>query len=165
MFIPKNYVLSSELAQLGNINISNFSNCYKYMEDREITEGIALRYGDSTFLNIKTTMNQHLIPTYIKEIYYNNLSKITNLENHILYSELHRETGLYSRNIKVLSEYNPELVEVAGKQFWKFSENFRHDFQDKVLYVISKKEAPKLLNDKLITGYLNISTTRALTWY
>ena len=58
-----------------------------------------------------------------------------------------------------------KIVEVSGKQFYKFSDDFVKRIYKKVLYVLDKEDFEDCLKSKSITDYIELSKNKYLTMY
>lgn len=162
MFIPKDYLLTAELAEKGDIHIANFSNYYNLLQDQDTFQSSQemIKYGACTFINSKSSN----IPQNFKDII--NSHEFTRMDNKILNSEFISETGTSLKVlVNSLKEYNPTQVEVSGKKFTQFDDSFIELLKNKCINVLSKEETEECTKDKSIDGSIKLSTNKYLTWY
>lgn len=160
MFIPKNYVLSNEMADKGNIHIANFSILYNKLEENNKLEGTMLKYGNSTFVNTKSPS----LPAYIKDLCKNH--KYTDLSDCVLKTYMVTECNLNANSLLyALSDYNPKITKVSNKEFIKFDKKFVNMLQNKVLNVLTREDTLDCEKEGYIDGKIQLQKNKYLTWY
>lgn len=144
-------ILSNELVQKMGIHIANIS----MLESPNI-----VKMGNCNFLQ----PDDLFLPKNIKQFIRVNAGTFTNLEN-MLPCKFARDELEVSEKHLLDSEIVEKIVEVAGKQFYKFSDNFVQRIHKKVLYVLDKEEFEDCLKTKSITDYIQLTKNKYLTMY
>jgi len=152
----KDYVLGSEIAEIGNFSVANISMMLK---DSKMIEGTDfLKFGGITLLNKKSLETYN----YINKII--NTNKVTDLSDYVPYTYL--VDILQGRFSKIKDKF--EIVTVNDKKFVKFLDE---DLKKLILNekftksVVNADEVEYLLKDGLIIGSFQLSKSKSLVWY
>lgn len=144
-------ILSNELVQKMGIHIANIS----MLESPNI-----IKMGNCNFLQ----PDDLFLPKNIKQFIKSNINSFTNLEN-MLPCKFARDELEVSEKHLLQSGIVEKIVEVSGKQFYKFNADFVKRIHKKVLYVLDKEEFEDCLKTKSITDYIELSKNKYLTMY
>jgi hypothetical protein len=159
MLIPKNWVLSNEVGELGNITAANFSILHNRITQKELLN-TTLKYGNCVFINPHSIY----LPIYISNIIKKN--EFTNLSNCILTTQLVKELGVTETcAISSLHKYGPEPVIISGKRFTRFNDEFIELLSGKITAVVNEYEVNELLEEGSIEGFIKLTKSKYLTWY
>ena len=151
----EDYVLGSEVASIGDFNISNIS---MLINDGVMVEGVDYyKYGGTTLLY----KYSNTLPEYIKKIIEN--KELTDLSN--FYPINFFMDDIMDKKITDKTLY--EEVKINGKKFIKPKGELVDILKDikKVKSVVHKKELEELYKDNLIKGDIKISKDYHLVWY
>lgn len=144
-------ILSNELVQKMGIHIANIS----MLESPNI-----VKMGNCNFLQ----PDDLFLPKNIKQFIRSNINSFTNLEN-MLPCKFARDELEVSEKQLLHSGIVEKIVEVSGKQFYKFSDDFVKRIHKKVLYVLDKEDFEDCLKSKSITDYIELAKNKYLTMY
>lgn len=142
-------ILSNELVQKMGIHIANIS----MLESPNI-----VKMGNCNFLQ----PDDLFLPKNIKKFIIEN--EFTNLENMLPCKFAKDELGISEKQM-LQTGIVDKIVEVYGKQFYKFSDNFVKRIHKKVLNVLDKEDFEDCLKNNCITDYIELSKTKYLTMY
>jgi len=152
----KDYVLGSEVAEVGGFHIANISMLFK---DFPMIEGVDfLKYGGMTLLNKKSL----LYPNNIVKIMYS--GKLTDLSPYLPYNYFADELENNFTNVK--NKF--KKVKIGGKQFVEITDDKLKEIlmDDKIVRsVVDNDEIPELVNENYIKGYIKLNSKKSLTWY
>lgn len=144
-------ILSNELVQKMEIHIANIS----MLESPNI-----IKMGNCNFLQ----PDDLFLPKNIKQFLRANTGSFTNLEN-TLPCKFARDELEVSEKHLLQSGIVEKIVEVAGKQFYKFNDDFVKRIHKKVLNVLDKDDFEDCLKTKSITDYIELTKNKYLTMY
>ena len=152
MFNREKCILGQELAEVGNMNIANISMIINDLGS-DVTQ-----FGNCNYINV-TSPN---IPLYILKHVY----KCTNVQNILPMTYLTKEFNTTKSIIlDSLSNYIVKVHNIANKELIEFSTEFIQKFENKVHYVLNKKETDECLKEQLIDGFIYLDKNRFLVWY
>lgn len=143
------HILSNELVQKMGIHIANISM---------IDSPNIVKMGNCNFL----CADDLYLPKNIKKFILQN--EFTNLENSLPVNYVKAELGVSEKQLfdsKIVSS----VQEIAGKKFYKFTDDFISRIHKKVLYILDKEDWSDCLRDKQITDYVKLNNNKYLTMY
>lgn len=147
----KDFVLSNEIANIGNFKINNVSNVIRNYD--LVLDEDYIKLGSLVFISKNTTK----VPNNFKQILK---SETTDLSDYIPYTYFIKL--LEYKNSMIKEKY--DIVKILGKKFVKFTDiRFKEIILDKTIVksVISKDE----LSEDYIDDYIRLSDKRFLVWY
>lgn len=157
MFLNNNYILANELVEKMDINIANISILKKQFdeEDDDIT---IVKLNNCSF--IKT--NSYKLPNNIRE----GISKFefTDISNKIPCSFFREEYDISDKEIMNAPITIGKTI-IAGKKFYEFDRDFVKQVKNHVLYTLDEKEKNECYAKNQITGFVQMSKNKFLTWY
>jgi hypothetical protein len=157
MIISDNYVLSNEVAEMGKIEIANFSMFQKLCEDTNI-HGAIEKYGNCTFLNSRSMD----VPNNFRKIMQNN--KMTNLKNCILLSYATSYLQTTKKDFTKMKEV-VRVFKVAGKEFVEVSPELADIMKNKVVTNINREDFEECTELGDIDGGIKLSKNNYMVWY
>lgn len=150
----KTYVLGSELATKGGFNISNIS---MLIADENMVEGEDyLKYGTVTLINSESPN----LPTYIGKVI--DEQEMTNLSGYMPTKYFMEQVENHTKLITGMYQD----VKICNKKFVKVEEEtpLHEAFRTgNILNVCDVSEWPEM--DDYITGYVDLTKDKRLTWY
>jgi len=157
MFIREKVVLSSELAEHGNMNIANISMLINDMNSKGNVGDVTL-FGNCNYIKVTSPD----IPLYVLKHVY----KCTDVQNMLPVTYLTKEFNVSKKVItKSLSQYIVKEHTIAKKHLIEFTDEFISKFNEKVHYILNQKETDECLQQKLIDGFIYLDKNRYLVWY
>ncbi len=152
----ENYVVATEVAELGGFKMPNISMALK---EPNIEESIDYIKTGGTILLNKKSIN---FASYIrKHLHSKKLSNLSGLIHYSYFSEtLEGETKLLKQN-----NYFKEVT-VGGKKFVKITDNLLNKVfssEDLKLYILDAKELEE--TKQYIIGHIKLSNKSVLVWY
>lgn len=159
MLIPKDYILSNEIAKIANIHVANFSMLMNEIEDKGIFDTM-VKYGACTFVN----KNSSNIPMNIFKHIHKNKGKFTDLEDYILLTYFKNQFEVPQNGINDLLKLGiiTEVKTVEGKKFIKLRQDITDSLKNKVITNINEKDFNEFKNE--VEGF-KLSKNNFLIWY
>lgn len=157
MFLKKNYILANELVQKMDIHIANISMMRKQFEDADDMTTI-LKMNNCNF--IKT--NSHKLPNNIRQGIACN--EFTDMSNKLPCTFVRSEYPLTEKDWYA-SGVVIDKVNIAGKQFYVFSDEFVKTTHNKIVYILDKKETDECYRKGQIDGFIQAAKNKFITWY
>lgn len=159
MFLSDKYILANELTTKMEIHIANISNLIDKLENEN-------KFDDFKKLNSCTFLKRDSInlPKNIKEGIEQFSSELHTFTDKLPSTFLYSEYGLSKSNM-IKSKIFKEEMEIYGKTFYVFTDEFIKKVKNCTLYILPEIEAKQCLLDKEIIDYIKISKNKCITWY
>lgn len=156
MFLNKKYVLGNELVEKMGIHIANISMLAKEFEHNDY--GHVIKMNNCTFINRDSRQMPHHIVVGLFAHEY------TDMTNKLPVTYVKSEFGVTEREW-FKSGIVTEKVEVAGKKFYVFNDEFVKTMKRMVPYVLDAKETEECTRKGQIKGSIQLSKNKYFVWY
>ena len=157
MFLNDNYILANELVGKMGINIANVSILKKKLEDGG-DETTIVSLANSSF--IKSSSGK--LPKNIRNGISNHT--FTDISNKLPCAYARNEFGFTDKEL-LSSNIVYGKVTVCGKTMFEFDRDFIKSVKNHVLFTLKKSEMEECYSKGQISGYVQITKTKYLTWY